>query len=85
MDIPIAHNISTSTVYQYKDDTMKIDKTFYMTSPYLNASWINIVSMDLSKGSRSALHVCCGALYRLFVKILELKGSEVPNSSSRCK
>ena len=82
-DIALAHNISTSNVYYYIDETMRaIDGSLDLTFPYRDGTWLKEVSEGFSRAGRSALDICGGALDGIAVKITEPAVLEVANSSS---
>ena len=83
LDIALAHNISTSAVYYYIDETMRaIDGSLDLTFPYRDETWLKEVSEGFSEAGRSALDMCCGALDGIAVKITEPAAWKVANSSS---
>ena len=82
LDIALAHNLSTSTVYHYIDGCISLmNKALQINFPYRDVTWLRRVAVGFSREGRSALNMCCGALDGLAVKISEPAGWEVANSS----
>lgn len=83
LDIALAHNLTTYTLYNYIDETMeKLSEKLIIEFPHRSESWLRHVSQSFSRSEISPLMKCCGALDVLAVQICELTASEVANFST---
>jgi DDE superfamily endonuclease len=83
LDISLWHNITVSTFYYILDQTISdLEDVLRIKFPYADESYLDTASMGFSRGNRSPLTGCVGAVDGIAIQIEEPKRASVPNPST---